>query len=114
MAKASGPSKSELLKGTLDMLILQTLTVQPLHGYAIAQRIREVSRELLQIEEGSLYPALYRMEKKGWIRSRWGLTEKQRQARMYSLTPLGRKHLVEEEANWEALAGVMGRIMKLA
>ena len=106
-------TRLNLLQGTLDLIVLKVLSGEPLHGYAIAQRIREVSRELLQIEEGSLYPALYRMEKKGWIRSRWGLTEKQRQARVYSLTPLGRKHLVEEETNWEALAGVMGRIMKL-
>jgi transcriptional regulator len=106
-------TRLNLLQGTLDLIVLKVLSGAPLHGYAIAQRIREVSRELLQIEEGSLYPALYRMEKKGWIRSRWGLTEKQRQARMYSLTPVGRKHLAEEEANWEALAGVMGRIMKL-
>jgi transcriptional regulator len=106
-------TRLNLLQGTLDLIVLKVLSGAPLHGYAIAQRIREVSRELLQIEEGSLYPALYRMEKKGWIRSRWGLTEKQRQARMYSLTPLGRKHLVEEETNWEALTGAMGRIMKL-
>ena len=106
-------TRLNLLQGTLDLIVLKVLSGEPLHGYAIAQRIREVSRELLQIEEGSLYPALYRMEKKGWIRSRWGLTEKQRQARVYSLTPLGRKHLVAEETNWEALAGVMGRIMKL-
>ncbi len=106
-------TRLNLLQGTLDLIVLKVISGAPLHGYAIAQRIREVSRELLKIEEGSLYPALYRMEKKGWIRSRWGLTEKQRQARLYSLTPLGRKHLGEEEANWEALAGIMGRIMKL-
>jgi len=106
-------TKLNLLQGTLDLIVLKTLCGGALHGYAISQRIREVSTDQLQVEEGSLYPALYRMEKKGWIRSRWGVSEKQRRARMYSLTAAGRKHLASEEENWEALAGVMDRILSL-
>ena len=106
-------NKLNLLQGTLDLIVLKVLSTDSLHGYAIAQRIHEVSTALLRVEEGSLYPALYRMEKKGWIRSRWGMTEKQRRARLYSLTPAGRDRLAEEEENWQALTGAMGRILKL-
>jgi transcriptional regulator len=91
--------------------VLRALAEEPLHGYAIAQHIREISRERLLVEEGSLYPALYRMEKKGWIRSHWGLSDKARRARFYALSAEGRKQLAAERANWEALTDVMARIL---
>ena len=102
-----------LLQGTLDLIVLKVLASGAQHGYAISQRIQEVSSDLLRVEEGSLYPALYRMEKKGWIESRWGVTDKQRRARLYTLTRAGRQHLVEEAEQWEALSGVMDRILEL-
>jgi transcriptional regulator len=104
-------TRLNLLQGTLDLIVLRALAGQPLHGYAIAQHIREVSDERLLVEEGSLYPALYRMEKKGWIRSHWGMTDKGRRARVYALTAEGREQLAAERANWEALTGVMARIL---
>jgi transcriptional regulator len=94
-------NRVELLQGTLDLLILKTLTAGPLHGYAIAQRIQQRSDDVLVVEEGSLYPALYRMEEKGWIRAEWGKSDNNRRAKYYSLTRLGRKQLVEETAVWE-------------
>ncbi|MCB9386136.1 MAG: PadR family transcriptional regulator [Bryobacterales bacterium] len=104
-------TKLNLLQGTLDLIVLRALAEQPLHGYAIAQHIREVSEQRLLIEEGSLYPALYRMEKKGWIGSRWDTTDKGRRARVYSLTAAGCEQLAAERANWEALTDVMARIL---
>ena len=104
-------TRLNLLQGTLDLIVLRALAGQPLHGYAIAQHIREISEERLLVEEGSLYPALYRMEKKGWIRSHWGTTDKGRRARVYALTADGREQLATERANWEALTGVMARIL---
>ena len=104
-------TRLNLLQGTLDLIVLRALAGQGLHGYAIAQHIRDVSDERLLVEEGSLYPALYRMEKKGWIRSRWGTTDKGRRARVYALTADGREQLAAERANWEALTGVMARIL---
>ena len=106
-------TKLNLLQGTLDLIVLKVLSEASLHDYAIAQKIRDLSHDRLRIEEGSLYPALYRMEAKGWVRSSWRVSESQRRARFYSLTPAGRKHLAAEEANWEALSGVMGRILDL-
>jgi PadR family transcriptional regulator len=94
-------SKTELLQGTLDLLILKTLTAGPMHGYAISQRIQQRSEDLLIIEEGSLYPALYRMEDRGWIRAEWGKSDNNRRAKFYSLTRAGRRQLVEETALWE-------------
>lgn len=95
--------KAELLQGTLDLLILKTLSAGPLHGYAIAQRIQERSEDVLVVEEGSLYPALYRMEEKGWIAAEWGRSEKNRRAKYYSLTRAGRQQLAAETALWERL-----------
>ncbi len=96
-------TKAELLQGTLDLLILKTLTVGPLHGYAIAQRILQRSDDVLVVEEGSLYPALYRMEEKGWISAEWGKSDNNRRAKYYSLTRAGRRQLNEETAIWERI-----------
>jgi PadR family transcriptional regulator, regulatory protein PadR len=109
----AAPKKSELLKGTLDMLILKTLTVQPMHGYAIAQHIERLSREVLAVEQGSLYPALERLQKKGWVTSRWGQTPTGRRARYYTITASGRRNLGQEISSFErvllAIHGVMRR-----
>jgi transcriptional regulator len=107
-------SKSELLQGTLDLLILKTLSGGPLHGYAIAQRIQERSDDVLVVEEGSLYPALYRMEEKGWIAAEWGKSENNRRAKFYSLTRAGRKQLEEETALWERIVRAIGLVLKTA
>src|SRR5574339_42882 len=97
-------AKNDVLQGTLDMLVLRTLmTCGKLHGYAITAHIQMVSADLLRVEEGSLYPALHRMEQDGWLKSSWGMTEKNREARFYSVTPKGRKQLAEEEASWSRL-----------
>ncbi len=94
-------AKAELLQGTLDLLILKTLTDGPMHGYSVAQRIQQRSQDLLVVEEGSLYPCLYRMEEKGWIAAQWGRSENNRRAKFYSLTRAGRRQLEEETAIWE-------------
>src|SRR6267142_6057296 len=96
-------AKAELLQGTLDLLILKILTAAPMHGYAIAQRIQQRSEEVLVVEEGSLYPCLYRMEEKGWIAAAWGKSENNRRAKFYSLTRAGRKQMEEETAIWERM-----------
>jgi PadR family transcriptional regulator, regulatory protein PadR len=96
-------TKTELLQGTLDLLILKTLAAGPMHGYAIAQRIQNRSEDVLVVEEGSLYPALYRMEAKGWIRADWGKSENNRRAKYYELTRAGRRQLEEELALWERI-----------
>ncbi len=107
------PKKSELLKGTLDMMILKTLTVRPMHGYAIAQHIERLSKDVLAVEQGSLYPALERLQKKGWVRSRWGRTPTGRKARYYTLTAAGRRKLGVEISSFQrvllAIKGVMRR-----
>jgi PadR family transcriptional regulator PadR len=95
--------KAELLKGTLDLLILKALNVESRHGYGVARWLESSSRDLLRIEEGSLYPALYRLESRGWIRSEWGQSETNRKAKFYSLTTRGRARLLEEESGWERL-----------
>ena len=100
MAPSSGPSKSELLKGTLDMLILQTLTLQPLHGYAIAQHIEKLSDDVLSVEQGSLYPALERLLTKGLVTAKWAESPTRRQARYYTITRAGRTHLRAETTRW--------------
>lgn len=104
--------RTELLQGTLDMLVLRTLRSGPLHGYAIANRIQEQSEGFLQVEEGSLYPALHRMERRGWIAAEWGLSETRRKAKFYELTATGRDQLKTKAKTWsrlvEAIAGVMG------
>lgn len=94
-------TKAELLQGTLDLLILKTLQAEPMHGYAIVERIQQRSKDVLVVEEGSLYPCLYRMEAKGWVAATWGKSENNRRAKFYSLTRTGRKQLEEETAIWE-------------
>jgi transcriptional regulator len=106
--------KSDLLQGTLDMLVLKILALQPAHGYGIAQRIQQISREVLQVQQGSLYPALHRLEKRGWLKADWRPSETGREAKFYSLTRLGRKQLEAETANWDRLAGAVALIMKTA
>lgn len=110
MAKA----KSDLLQGTLDLLILKTLELEPMHGWGIAQRIQQVSEDVLQVNQGSLYPALHRLEEQGWIRSNWAASENNRQAKYYDLTRLGRKQLSDETENWERLSTAVGRILGTA
>jgi len=105
-------SRVEVLQGTLDLLILRTLLTGPAHGHAIAKQIQLTSEDLLQVETGSLYPALHRMEAKGWIEATWELSDKGKRARYYRLTSLGRKQLVVEQSKWEAFARAMGLILK--
>jgi PadR family transcriptional regulator PadR len=106
--------KLELLQGTLDMLILKTLEAGPRHGYSIAERIEQVSRDVLAIEEGSLYPAFYRLVKRGWIKSEWGLSENNRKAKYYGLTKAGRKQLESESTDWARLSEAITRVMRTA
>jgi transcriptional regulator len=106
-------TKLSILQGTLDLIVLKILSVEPLHGYAVSQRVRAVSKGRLLLEEGSLYPALYRMERKGWIRSAWAKSENRRRARVYSLSDKGRKRLAAEEANWQGVSEVMESILEL-
>ena len=103
--------KSDLLQGTLDVLILKIVALEPLHGYGIAQRIRQISKDVLQVQQGSLYPALHRLEKRGWLSAKWGEAETGREAKFYSLTKLGRKQLEAETANWNRLSGAVGLIL---
>jgi transcriptional regulator len=110
-----GTKKNDILQGTLVLLILRTLaTSKSMHGYAITARIQQVSKELLRVEEGSLYPALHRMEQEGWVKAEWGKTEKNREARFYSLTALGRKQLAAEEESWRRLTEGVGRVIRYA
>jgi transcriptional regulator len=102
---------SEVLRGTLDLLVLKTLALEPMHGWGISQRIQEMSRGVLDVNQGSLYPALQRLEQKGWIRSGWEVTENNRRARYYALTTLGRKALGEEMANWRRYVGAVEQIL---
>jgi PadR family transcriptional regulator PadR len=104
-------SKSELLRGTLDLLILKTLALQPMHGWGIAQRIQQVSHEVFSVNQGSLYPALHRLEQQGWIDSDWSDSENNRRAKFYRLTAKGRKQLASEERNWERVAAAVARIL---
>jgi len=109
------PQKNDVLTGTLEMLVHKTLAVHgPMHGYVITNHIQRASAELLRVEEGSLYPALHRMEQQGWLRSEWGVTEKNREARFYSLTRLGRKQLALEEENWARLTEGVARVLGYA
>jgi transcriptional regulator len=104
----------ELMQGTLDMLILRTLQWLPQHGHGVGQAIRAKSDEALQIEHGSLYPALHRLEKRGWLKAEWKASEANRRAKYYSLTPAGKKQLAREESQWKALAETIARVMKPA
>jgi PadR family transcriptional regulator PadR len=105
-------SKRELLPGTLEMLILKSLTVQSMHGYAIARHIERLSRNVLRVEEGSLYPALQRMRQKGWIKAEWGQTPNNQRARYYTISAAGRKQLGEVETGFAQLLGAIGRVMR--
>ena len=107
-------TNSDQLHGTLDMLILKTLSTGPMHGYGVALRIQQISDDVLKVEEGSLYPALYRMEQRGWIKSEWGVSENNRRAKYYKLTRAGQKQLAEEAASWERLSEAIARIMQTA
>ena len=104
--------RSEVLQGTLDLMVLKTLdTLGSMHGYGIAQRLHQVSSQILQLNQGTLYPALLRLEQKGWIAAKWGTTENNRRATYYSLTRSGRKQLAREAEDWVRMAGVMGRLL---
>src|SRR5262245_51330049 len=105
------PSKSDLLQGTLDVLVLKTLSAGPMHGWGISQRIQQLSQDVLEVNQGSLYPALHRLEEKGWISAEWGNSENNRRARFYSLTRLGRRQLAEETESWERFAAAVGRVL---
>ena len=105
------PPSSDVLQGTLDLLILKTLALQPMHGWGIAQRIQQLSREVLQVQQGSLYPALHRLEQKGWIESSWGTSENNRRAKYYALTPVGQKQLASETESWKRFAGAVELIL---
>ena len=106
--------KNDLLQGTLALLVLKTLARGPLHGYGITLHIQMVSKDFLRVEEGSLYPALHRMEQDGWISAEWGTTENNRRARYYRLTSAGRKQLAEEEKNWERLTQAVAQVLRFA
>ena len=102
----------DLLQGTLDLLILKIVALEPMHGWGISQRIQQVSRDVLQVQQGSLYPALHRLEQQGWIQSEWGASENNRRARYYSLTRTGRKQLEREEANWQRLSSAVQLVLQ--
>jgi transcriptional regulator len=107
MSKPSG-----LVQGTLDLLILKTLELQPMHGWAIAERIKQVSREVLQVQQGSLYPALHRLEQQAWIQAEWGESDNNRRAKYYSLTKAGRRQLARETDSWERLSSAISAIVR--
>jgi transcriptional regulator len=109
-----GTDRGDLLRGTLEMLILRTIEGEPMHGYAITESILESSGEVLDIDEGSMYPALYRMQKRGWIDARWGRSENNRRAKFYSLTDEGRAHLESAATRWSRFSRAVGRVMEPA
>jgi len=106
--------KTELLQGTLDLLILRTIALEPLHGWAIGQRIQQISKDVLQVQQGSLYPALHRLEHRGLVKAEWGPSENNRRAKFYSLTKAGRRQLETERATWERLAAAVAQILETA
>src|ERR1700758_5040540 len=114
MPKRESPLQSEMLQGTLDMLVLRTLVVGPAHGHTIANAIERGSEDVLQVEHGSLYPALHRLEDRGWIASFWGSSENNRKAKYYRLTPKGRKQLLEQTGRWEELVRAVNRVLRPA
>jgi len=108
------PPSADILQGTLDLLILKTLALEPMHGWGIAQRIQQVSKDVLQVQQGSLYPALYRLERKRLIQAEWGASENNRRAKYYSLTEAGREQLEAEQAEWERLSSAVAMILQRA
>lgn len=105
---------SDLVQGTLDLLILKILALQPMHGWGISERMRQLSAEVFQLNPGSLYPALQRLKRKGWVRSHWAVTENNRRARYYELSPAGRRQLAEEADRWERVSAAVNRIVRTA
>jgi PadR family transcriptional regulator, regulatory protein PadR len=105
---------TDLVQGTLDLLILTTIALEPMHGWGIAQRIRQVSGDVLQVNQGALYPALHRLEQSGWIKAKWGESDNNRRAKYYSLTQAGRKYLEQEEANWKRLSAAIGLVLEMS
>ena len=112
--RGTPPLEGDILQGTLDLLILKTIAIGPAHGHTIAQLIERGSDDVLQVEHGSLYPALHRLEDRGWIASFWGTSENNRRARFYRLTPAGRRHLVQQTSRWDALVRAVNRIIRPA
>lgn len=104
--------RTDLMQGTLELLVLKTLSREPMHGYGIAQRIHEAAEELLRVEDGSLYPALYRMEERGWISSEWGASENNRRAKFYKLTRVGRQQLAAQSVNWERISQAVTKVLQ--
>lgn len=114
MAKGDAAKKSEVLQGTLDLMILKTLEAMgPQHGFGIARRIEQVSEEVLQLNEGTVYTSLLRLQQQGWIDSEWGASENNRKAKFYSITRSGRKQLARETEDWERISGVIGRVLRM-
>src|SRR5262245_42863291 len=109
-----GNQKSDLLQGTLDVLILKIVALEASHGYAIAQRLQQMSRDVLQVQQGSLYPALHRLEKRGWLKAEWAASETGRDAKFYSLTKRGRKQLDEQRENWDRLSAAISGVLNAA
>ena len=105
---------ADLLQGTLDLLILKIVALEPRNGWAISQRLKQISKEVLQVSDGSLYPALHKLEQEGWIKAEWRASENNRRAKFYSLTRLGRKHLEREAENWERLSAAISNIVRIA
>lgn len=104
---------SDLVQGTLDMLLLKILALEPLNGFAVSERLKQISGDVLQVSDGSLYPALYKLEQEGWISAEWKTTDNNRRAKVYSLTRLGRRHLEKESENWSRLSTAISRVVKL-
>ena len=111
---APDAQKSDLLQGTLDLLILKIIALGPIHGYAIAQRLQQLSSDVLQVQQGSLYPALHRLEKRRWVRAVWAATDTGREARFYSLTRLGRRQLEQQRAYWDRLSNAISGVLRTA
>lgn len=111
---AAAASRPDLLQGTLDLLVLRTLAIGPQHGWGISQRIQQVSRDVLRVHQGSLYPALHRLERQGWIAASWGASENNRRAKFYELTAAGRRQLERETAAWEELSSAVARVLRHA
>ena len=107
-------ARLDLLQGTLDLLILRTLRARPMHGWAVSERIQQISQDVLQVNQGSLYPALHRLEHQGWIKAEWRVSELGRRARFYQLTPAGYKQLDLESQDWERLTAAIGRVLRMA